>query len=105
MADMAEILDEEWVAPGEYLLIHCAAGISRSTAAAFAILCKAMGPGREREALLEIRRIRNIAYPNRLMVAYADILLERDGAMLAAVEAIDGKPSDALREALGFRAA
>jgi predicted protein tyrosine phosphatase len=68
------------------LLIHCWAGISRSSAAAFAIACD-RNPGFEREIALELRRRSPSATPNRLMVRLADDLLERCGRM---VDAIDG---------------
>src|SRR3954470_20248611 len=69
------------------LLIHCWAGISRSMASAFTILCDRLGPGREREIALAMRRRAPHAQPNRLMVRHADEALGRDGAM-AAVEAM-----------------
>jgi predicted protein tyrosine phosphatase len=68
------------------LLIHCWAGISRSSAAAFVIACD-RNPGFERDIAAELRRRAPSATPNRLMVRLADDLLERGGRM---VEAIDG---------------
>jgi predicted protein tyrosine phosphatase len=68
------------------LLIHCWAGISRSSAAAFAIACD-RNPGFERDIAAELRRRAPSATPNRLMIRLADDLLERNGRM---VEAIDG---------------
>jgi predicted protein tyrosine phosphatase len=68
------------------LLIHCWAGISRSSAAAFAIACD-RNPGFERDIAIELRRRSPSATPNRLMVRLADDLLRRDGRM---VEAING---------------
>lgn len=68
------------------LLIHCWAGISRSSAAAFAIACD-RNPGVERDIAAELRRRAPSATPNRLMVGLADDLLQRDGRM---IEAIDG---------------
>jgi len=67
-------------------LIHCWAGISRSSAAAFAIACD-RNPGFERDIADELRRRSPSATPNRLMVRLADDLLRRDGRM---VDAIDG---------------
>jgi predicted protein tyrosine phosphatase len=69
------------------LLIHCWAGISRSSAAAFAIACD-RNPGFERDIASELRRRAPSATPNRLMVRLADELLERNGRMIEAVEAI-----------------
>jgi predicted protein tyrosine phosphatase len=69
------------------LLIHCWAGISRSSAAAFAIACD-RNPGFERDIASELRRRSPSATPNRLMVRLADDLLERNGCMVAAIDAI-----------------
>jgi predicted protein tyrosine phosphatase len=68
------------------LLIHCWAGISRSSAAAYAIACD-RNPGFERDIAIELRRRSPSATPNRLMVRLADDLLQCCGRM---VEAIDG---------------
>jgi predicted protein tyrosine phosphatase len=69
------------------LLIHCWAGISRSSAAAFAIVCD-RNPGFERDIAIELRRRSPSATPNRLMVRLADDLLQRDGRMVDAVDGI-----------------
>lgn len=68
------------------VLIHCLAGISRSTAAGFIVLCVLYGEGREVEALEKIVEIRRCAYPNRLMIRIADRVLGRKGAMLEAFD-------------------
>ncbi len=65
---------------GDRVLIHCMAGISRSTAAAWIIGCQA-APGRERQMLDHIRRIRPQALPNRLMVRIADEMLGLGGRL------------------------
>ncbi len=70
------------------LLIHCWAGISRSTAAAFIALCALNREGSEHELAWALRRASPTAYPNRLLVALADEALARDGRMIAAVEEI-----------------
>jgi predicted protein tyrosine phosphatase len=69
------------------LLIHCWAGISRSSAAAFAIACD-RNPGFERDIATELRRRAPSATPNRLMVRLADDLLRRDGRMIEAIDRI-----------------
>lgn len=72
------------------LLIHCMAGISRSTATAMAIISQALGEGSEREAAITVRELRSIANPNRLILQHADELLERNGALLDAAEEVFG---------------
>lgn len=67
------------------LMIHCWAGISRSMASAFTVLCDRLGPGREIEIARAMRRRAPHAAPNTLLVAHADAALGRNGAMLAAL--------------------
>jgi predicted protein tyrosine phosphatase len=70
------------------IVIHCWAGISRSTAAAFAAAC-ALNPGRdEHEIAKAIRRLSPTALPNARIVHLADGLLDRKGRMITAVEAL-----------------
>ena len=73
-----ELMDE----PVERLLIHCHAGVSRSTATA-AILMAQNNPGREPDVFAELERMRPCSWPNALMVRIADGLLERDGALIS----------------------
>ena len=42
---------------GGSLLIHCHAGISRSSGIALAIIAKGLGPGREKQAFIELEKI------------------------------------------------
>ncbi len=70
------------------LLIHCWAGISRSTAAAFITLCALNPEVDEFTVARELRRASPTAYPNRRLVALGDEALSRDGRMVAAVETI-----------------
>lgn len=70
------------------LLIHCWAGVSRSTAAAYVVACARTAPGREGEWAARLRDAAPTATPNPLIVAHADRLLDRGGAMVRAVEAI-----------------
>lgn len=70
------------------MMIHCWAGISRSTAAAFITLCT-LNPHAE-EALIAntIRGVSATATPNRRLIHLADDLLKRRGRMRAAIENI-----------------
>jgi len=67
--------------------VHCYAGISRSTAAALAILCQ-FNPGRELEAAQALRRAAPHARPNHCIIAIADQIMGLDGRLEGAVEAI-----------------
>lgn len=70
------------------LLVHCWAGISRSTAAAFILLCDLHGPGHEDAIARGLRFRAPHAQPNRLIIQHADRLMGRDGRMIAAVESM-----------------
>jgi predicted protein tyrosine phosphatase len=68
------------------LVVHCYAGISRSTASAFAAVC-ALNPHRDEIAIArQIRAASPIASPNRLIVSLADKALGREGRMLRALD-------------------
>ena len=68
------------------LVVHCYAGISRSTASAFAAACM-LNPDRdERDIAQRIRAASPIAAPNRLIVTLADKALGRDGRMVRALD-------------------
>ncbi len=67
------------------MLVHCWAGVSRSMAAAYTLLCDRFGPGCEREIANALRLRAPHAWPNALMVRYADDLLERRGKMVEAI--------------------
>lgn len=70
------------------LVIHCWAGISRSMACAFIILCDRLGPDREIEIARAMRQRAPHAAPNRLLVSHADAALGRGGRMSAALNAM-----------------
>jgi predicted protein tyrosine phosphatase len=76
------------------LVIHCYAGISRSTAAAFITAC-ALAPHRpEAEIAAALRQASPIATPNRLIVTLADDVLGRRGRMVDAIDRIGrGRPA------------
>lgn len=77
------------------MVVHCFAGISRSTAAAFTAAC-ALNPQRdEAEIARAIRAASPTAMPNKRIVAIADEILQRNGRMVRAVEAL-GRGQEAM---------
>jgi predicted protein tyrosine phosphatase len=107
LLDMDDITDEieGYVAPGEThvgdllrfvrawprqapLVVHCYAGISRSTAGAFVTAC-ALNPQRDEMKIARaLRDASPTAMPNIRIVTLADRLLQRDGRMVAAVRSM-----------------
>jgi predicted protein tyrosine phosphatase len=73
---------------GAPLVIHCYAGVSRSTAAAFSAYCALRPDLDEAEVAIRLRQRSPEATPNLRLVALADAALGRAGRMLGAVEAI-----------------
>jgi predicted protein tyrosine phosphatase len=72
----------------EPMVIHCFAGVSRSTAAAFIAAC-ALNPRRDEfDVARAIRAVSPTATPNARLVALADAALERNGRMNAAIAEI-----------------
>jgi predicted protein tyrosine phosphatase len=70
------------------LLIHCHAGISRSTAATLMILAQAH-PDEKEDGLAErLLQTRPQAWPNSRMIEFADELLDRRGRLVAAIAGI-----------------
>jgi predicted protein tyrosine phosphatase len=68
-----------------HLLIHCHMGISRSTAAAAAVLLQAR-PDTDEDGLFDhLVAVRPKAWPNSLMIGHADFLLGRGGRLTAAL--------------------
>src|ERR1700682_6183548 len=81
------------------LVVHGYAGISRSTASAFAAVCM-LNPHRDEISIArQIRAASPIASPHRLIVGLADKALGRDGRMLRALDemgpgrmTVEGRP-------------
>ena len=74
--------------PEAHLLVHCHAGISRSTAAATLLLMQANPQWSARSALEAIAALRPQAWPNLLILEIGDELLGRNGEIVAAASAI-----------------
>lgn len=94
-AHVSRFLDfiRDWRRSGP-LVIHCWAGISRSTAGAYIAAC-ALAPERDEEVIAAaLRAASPSATPNARLVALADAMLGRDGRMIAAIDRI-GRGADA----------
>ncbi len=77
-------LAEQLRAESGTLLIHCEAGVSRSTATALIMYACWLGPGREDDAMQRVMAQRPFAIPNRRMVVLADSFLAFDGRLVRA---------------------
>lgn len=77
----------EWE-PADPMLVHCWAGISRSSATAFILACERNPDASERDIAWRLRKASRAATPNTLMVQLADDMLGRGGRMVNAVRQI-----------------
>src|SRR3954454_14258279 len=83
------------------LVVHCYAGISRSTASGFAAACL-LNPHRDEISIArQIRAASPIASPNRLIVSLADKAMGREGRMLRALDEMG--PGSMIVEGRPFR--
>lgn len=97
VADRADVLAALEFARGirGHLVVHSWGGTGRAPAVALAIIAERLGRGKELEALASVLSIERHAMPNRLVVMHADRILNRDGALLAALdERINSHPED-----------
>lgn len=75
------------------MVVHCYAGVSRSTASAY-MIAAALAPKRsELELAQTLRRLSPTATPNPKLIAVADEILGREGRMVSAIASI-GRGSD-----------
>jgi len=75
-------------AEGSHLLVHCHAGVSRSTASAALILAQAHPDRPAGEVLDAVAQMRPRAWPNLRILELGDALLGRHGEIIAAAGAI-----------------
>lgn len=68
-----------------HLLVHFQSGISRSTACMAAILSHTMTDADPDEVFIKLRKQRPQAWPNPLVIKYADEILDKKGSLLAAL--------------------
>ena len=71
-----------------HLLVHCFAGISRSTASMAMILAQAMPDMAEDAVLAMVLGIREKAWPNLRMIEFGDAMLGRNGRLVEATHAL-----------------
>lgn len=81
-----------------HLLVHCHAGVSRSTAALATLLARHTPMGEEASIFARLRAIRPQAWPNSRMIGFADELLAREGRLVAALRAFYREQAEVLPE-------
>jgi predicted protein tyrosine phosphatase len=74
--------------PEAHLLVHCHAGVSRSTASLALLLAQALPQRPASDIADEVMRIRPEAWPNLRIVEIGDAMLGRDGELIAAASEI-----------------
>ena len=74
--------------PEAHLLVHCHAGVSRSTAAMALVLAQGLPDTAPERVFEEVLRIRPQAWPNLRIVEMGDGLLGRNGALVDAAARI-----------------
>lgn len=74
-----------WDGTGD-ILIHCNRGVSRSTAAAFIVMCMKEPATGEQALMKRLRAVAPHADPCPMLVNYADEILGRDGRMTDAID-------------------
>lgn len=74
---------------GGSLLVHCKAGIARSTALALAIIADRAGDGREVDSVRTLLEVRPEAVPNLHVLALADDILGRGGRLTGAWNSVE----------------
>lgn len=70
------------------LLVHCHAGISRSTASMALVIAQAMPDWPAEKVLRAVHGIREKAWPNLRLMELGDAALDRGGALVAATHAL-----------------
>ena len=88
--DVAQVLEMGKALTGDevsHLLVHCWAGMSRSTSIAMALMAQA-APGREAEIPQALLEVRQPAWPNSRIIEMADVQLGAGGRLVDAKEEI-----------------
>ena len=84
------------------LLVHCHAGISRSTASAYIALARDLGVGRADDAFRALLRVTINPWPNRRLVLLADDALGANGRLLAPLDAYRDANIDRLESMMAY---
>lgn len=84
------------------LLVHCHAGISRSTASAYIALARDLGVDRAGEAFRRLLRVTANPWPNHRLVRLADEALAANGRLLAPLDAYRSANIDRLQEMMAY---
>lgn len=74
--------------PGAHLLVHCHAGISRSTASMALIIAQAFPDMPAEQVLSTVHGIREKAWPNLRIMELGDAMLGRGGTLVQATHAL-----------------
>ena len=74
--------------PEAHLLVHCHAGVSRSTASMALVLAQGLPEAGADRVFAEVLRIRPQAWPNLRIVEMGDALLRRNGALVEAARGV-----------------
>ncbi len=74
--------------PEAHLLVHCHAGVSRSTASMALVLAQGLPGAGAGRVFAEVLRIRPQAWPNLRVVEMGDALLGRGGALVDAARGV-----------------
>jgi predicted protein tyrosine phosphatase len=74
--------------PAAHLLIHCHAGISRSTASMALIMAQALPNEPSGAIIARLHAIREKAWPNLRIIEFGDAMLGRGGTLVAAASAL-----------------
>ena len=85
---VATILDWGSRLPKDAVVVHCEAGVSRSTAAALALLVQRHGIDKIQECVNILLSVRPQACPNPVISKFADELLHCNGRLFVAAEKV-----------------
>ena len=89
-----EILDWAKTIPNDAnLLVHCFAGVSRSTAVAISIMVQKYGIERIDHCINHIKSMRKVCAPNPIITRYADDILNCQGVLHDKCQAIVQYPN------------